>query len=314
MASQFHFFTPKIFGSLLVGGGAASGGGAIYLYQIPKTWKELLVKEGYVFLNSEYDYKAMFNDQKENSDWQQETDLTGSDESTVKTNAEKYCNQLNNELPKPYGTNDENTKKKLIAFCTTDGIKTVKARLIQNEKTGWIDGSENADEKWKTVFAVYRYSSEFIEWLKKDSEGNENLNHESTIEDNYEKLKTACINLLKKEYRKVSKDHVNYGSWWCVALGYKTIEGKIKDSDENWSVKPQNDNDWEDLVETWKATDEVKKWAHKANGGEEEGDIPDLNSTSLKKLCGSESLNSKLSVEESYQEKYLVIKSVCQKK
>lgn len=91
-------------------------------------------------------------------------------------------------------------------------------------------------------------------------------------------------------------------------MGYSTIKEKIQKVDVNWTVRSQDSGDWAQLKETWKETAQVKKWAAKANEGSEDAELTD---ESLKKLCGEQNINSNLSDEDSYREKYLVIKSVC---
>lgn len=130
------FFTPKTLGSVLVGGGAmGGGGGAVYLYQIPKTWKDLLVKEGFVFLDKEDEYKGMFHDQKETDPWKGEEDIKDAKDSDVKSKVESWCKgKFSASLPSSSSEDYSTTKQKLIDFCTTEGIKTVKARIIQSKK------------------------------------------------------------------------------------------------------------------------------------------------------------------------------------
>lgn len=76
------------------------GGGAVYLYQMPKTWKDLLIKEGFVFLEKDEEYKGMFNDQKDDDNWKNENDLKQAKESDVKSKTTQYCQKkLEEKLP-----------------------------------------------------------------------------------------------------------------------------------------------------------------------------------------------------------------------
>lgn len=288
------------------------GGGAVYLYQMPKTWKELLVKEGFVFLNTEEEYKGMFHDQKDTDSWKNETEVKDSKEGDVKAKAEGYCSKkLQEKLPNSSDSDYSTTKQKLISFCTTEGITTVKGRLIQSNQSKWI-AEENSEDKWKAVFAVYRYNNEFINWLKKDSAENSGLSSTSNVSE-YTKLKAACSKLLKKSHKEITNQkYFNYGSWWCVELGYDTIEDKIKRDDKNWSVKEQNDSDWNTLKTKWESTEQVSKWVKDpTNGNSNSSD--DLTEDKFKTLCSNTHVKAKLSEEKSYQEKYLVIKTVCKK-
>lgn len=285
------------------------GGGAVYLYQMPKTWKDLLIKEGFIFLEKEDEYKGMFNDQKDNESWTQEEELKDVQESNVKNKAQTYCqSKLKDSLPSSSDPNYSSTKQKLISFCTTEGIKTVKGRLIQSKKKNWID-QEKGDEKWKAVFAVYRYNSEFINWLKKDNPSNGNLSQNSNVKDEYGKLKDACKKLLTKNHEDIKNEkEFNYGSWWCVELGYSTIKEKIQRDDSNWNEKSQDAGDWGEVKTKWENTPEVKKWVNKANGSNEEDE---LDENKFKKLCENSNVTAQLSDNDSYREKYLVIKAVC---
>lgn len=96
-----------------------------------------MVKEGFSFLSTDEEYRGMFNDQKDsNTDWQQETELSTATSNNVRSKAETYCGKLNEDLPDSTDPNYESTRRKLIAFCTSGGIKTVKGKLIQNKKSG----------------------------------------------------------------------------------------------------------------------------------------------------------------------------------
>lgn len=98
-----------------------------------------------------------------------------------------------------------------------------------------------------------------------------------------------------------------------MELGYTTIEEKIKKSDSSWKAKSKNDTDWGDLKTQWESTEQVKEMAKKAQGNGSSGE--ELSEEGLKALCKSDEdgkgVKAKLSDDDSYQEKYLVIKSVC---
>ncbi|WP_216083465.1 hypothetical protein [Candidatus Mycoplasma haematohominis] len=313
-------FLPKA-GSALAAGGVFGGGGAvIYSNSIPRTWQEALQWEGHFFILSieeevkqEKAYKAVYLDNKSNikNDISEITD--SEDESTAFKKIKKWCETKLNEK---FVRNDQNTLEKILKYCEDKRPITVEGALkrILDSQEKWLKDETNADEDYKVIFAIYRYSPVFLKEIN-GSETNK-YNQSTSVDEGKDGLKKWCSENLSKKTKEVTDPNLySYVSWWCKLLGYKTVKEKLSKSFPGWeeeldSSGTDQGQPWALIKGYWQMTREVFSVVDPSKSSKSDG--KNIQPTQYMNWC-KDKLNKKLYENDVYQRDYLIVKSVCVK-
>ncbi|WP_216083458.1 hypothetical protein [Candidatus Mycoplasma haematohominis] len=315
-------FSSKTGAALATGGILGGGGAVIYNKTTPKNIQEALEWKGFLFIETIED-----ESQKQNSYRAVYLDNTGDISSinsgiTGETDWQKIKTWCQTELKKPYVSEDFENKEKIIKYCEDKTPRTVEAHLKKiKPQASWIKNKEtnSQDEPYKTIFAVYRYSDDFLSAIN-SVKGETDTEYKTTTEAStgYTRLKTWCTFNLSNSVKEIKdlQQLYNHLTWWCQELNYSTVENKIKNDLLGWEGEDltiddteadKDGSNWGKIKGYWQQTPLVFKTIK-----------PDQNvGTSLKgsdykKWC-KENLSKNLSETGIYQEKHLVAKVVCVK-
>ncbi|GCE63407.1 hypothetical protein [Candidatus Mycoplasma haematohominis] len=313
-------FSSKTGAALATGGILGGGGAVIYNKTTPKNIQEALEWKGFLFIETIED-----ESQKQNSYRAVYLDNTGDISSinsgiTGETDWQKIQTWCQTELKKPYVSEDFENKEKIIKYCEDKTPRTVEAHLKKiKPQASWIKNKEtnSQDEPYKIIFAVYRYSDDFLSAINSVKEESEqDYSNTQDVSTGYTRLKTWCtVNLSKsvKEIEDLQKLY-NHLTWWCQGLNYSTVQEKIKGDLPGWesedvdaSNADEENSNWSKIKGYWQQTPLVFKTIKS-----EASEGTSLKGSDYKKWC-QENLSKKLSETGIYQEKHLVAKVVCVK-